>query len=66
MNFITNLPESQNTCFLGTKHIWVITDCLTKECHFVPYAEMTTSHLVWMFIQFVVQTHDLPRSIVSD
>ena len=27
---------------------------------------MTTSHLVWMFIQFVVCTHGLPRSIVSD
>ena len=66
MDFITNLPELQDTCFPGAKHIWVITDCLTKECHFVPCAEMTTSHLVWMFIQFVVQTHGLPRSIVSD
>ena len=43
-----------------------ITDCLTKEHHFVPCAEMTTSHLVRMFIQFVVCTHGLPRSIVSD
>ena len=55
IDFITNLPESQDTCFPGAKHIWVITDCLTKEHHFVPCAEITTSHLVWMFIQFVVR-----------
>ena len=66
MNFITNLPELQDTCFPGAKHIWVITDHLTKEHHLVLYAEITSSHLVWMFIQFVVHTHDLSRSIVSD
>ena len=66
MDFITDLPKSRDAYFPGAKHIWVITDCLTKECHFVPCAEMTTSHLVWMFIQFVVHTHGLPRSIVSD
>ena len=66
MNFTTHLPESQDTCFPGAKYIWVITDHLTKEHHFVLCAEMITSHLVWMFIQFVVQTHGLPRSIVSD
>ena len=66
MDFITDLPESQDTCFPGTKHIWVITDHLTKEHHFMPYAEITTSHLVWMFIQFVVWTHGLPRSTMSD
>ena len=66
MDFITDLPKSRDACFPGAKHIWVITDCLTKEHHFVPCAEMTTSHLVWMFIQFVVRTHGLPRSIVSD
>ena len=66
MDFITDLPKSRDACFPGTKHIWVITDCLIKEHHFVPCAEMTTSHLVWMFIQFVVHTHGLPRSFVSD
>ena len=50
MDFITDLPKSRDTCFPGAKHIWVITDHLTKECHFMPCAEMTTSHLVWMFI----------------
>ena len=66
MDFITDLPKSRDACFPGAKHIWVITDCLTKEHHFVLCTEMTTSHLVWMFIQFVVCTHGLPRSIVSD
>ena len=66
MDFITDLPESTDICFPGTKHIWVITDHLTKEHHFVPCAEMTTSHLFWMFIQSVVHIHGLPRSIVSD
>ena len=53
-------------CFSSTKHIWIITDHLTKEYHFIPCAKITISHLVWMFIQFVVHTHNLPRSIVSD
>ena len=66
MDFITNLPKSRDACFPGAKHIWVITDHLTKEHHFVPCAKMTTSHLVRMFIQFVVHTHGLPRSIISD
>ena len=66
MDFITDLPKSRDTCFPGAKYIWVITDCLTKEHHFVLCAKMTTSHLVQMFIQFVVCTHGLPRSIVSD
>ena len=66
IDFITDLPKSRDTCFSGAKHIWVITDCLTKEHHFVPCAEMTTLHLVQMFIQFVVCTYGLPRSIVSD
>ena len=50
MDFITDLPKSRDACFPGAKHIWVITDCLTKEHHFVLCAEITTSHLVWMFI----------------
>ena len=66
MDFITDLPKSRDACFPGAKYIWVITDCLTKEHHFVPCAEMTTSHLVQMFIQYVVCTHGLLRSIVSD
>ena len=66
MDFITDLPKSRDACFPGAKHIWVITDRLTKEHHFVPCAEMITSHLIQMFIQFVICTHGLPRSIVSD
>ena len=66
MDFITDLPKSRDACFPDAKYIWIITDHLIKEHHFVPCAEMTTSHLVWMFIQFVVYTHGLPRSIVSD
>ena len=50
MDFITDLPKSRDVCFPGAKHIWVITDSLTKEHHFVLCAEITTSHLVWMFI----------------
>ena len=50
---------SLSDCSLENNH-------LTKEHHFVLCAEITTSHLVQMFIQFVVCTHGLPRSIVSD
>ena len=66
MDFITELPVSSNACYPYSRHIWVVTDRLTKERHFVPCQDMTTFHLARMFIQFVVQTHGLFLSIVSD
>ena len=32
-----------------SRHIWVITNHLTKERHFVPCQDMTASHLARMF-----------------
>ena len=66
LDFITELPVSTNACYPCSCHIWVITDCLTKERHFVPCQDMMTSHLAQMFTQYVIQTHGLPSSIVSD
>ena len=66
MNLITELPVSTDACYSCSHHIWVITDCLTKERHFVPCQDMTASHLAQMFTQFVIQTHGLSSSIVSD
>lgn len=60
MDFIIDLPESSDACYPRSKHIWIITDRLTKERHFGPCADLSTSHLVRMFIQFVVRTHRLP------
>ena len=66
MNFITELPVSSDACYPCSRHIWVVTDRLTKERHFVPCQDMTASYLATMFIQFVIWTHGLPLSIVSD
>ena len=66
MDFITELPVFSDACYPRSQHIWVVTDRLTKERHFVPCQDMTASHLARMFIQFVLQTHGLPLSIVSD
>ena len=66
MDFITKLPVSSNTCYSRSRHIWVVTDRLTKERHFVPCQDMTASHLARMFIQFVLRTHGLLSFIVSD
>ena len=66
MDFITELPVSTNTCYPRSCHIWVIIDCLTKERHFVPCQDMTASHLARMFTQYVIWTHGLLSSIVSD
>ena len=65
MDFVTELPESKGI-FPGATSIWVITDRLTKERHLAPCHSMKTEHLVRMFIHFVVRTHGLPESIVSD
>ena len=66
IDFITKLPVSTDACYSCSHHIWVITNCLTKERHFVPCQDMTASYLARMFTQFVIQTHGLPSSIVSN
>ena len=66
MDFITELPVSTDAYYPFSCHIWVITDCLTKERYFVPCQDMTASHLARMFTQFVIQTHGLLSSTVSD
>ncbi|ERF68925.1 hypothetical protein EPUS_09503 [Endocarpon pusillum Z07020] len=65
MDFVTDLPES-NGIFPGATSIWVLTDRLTKERHLARPATAETEHLVRMFIHFVVRSHGLPESIVSD
>ena len=65
MDFVTDLPESKGI-FPGATSIWVITDRLTKERHLAPCHSMKKEHLVRMFIHFVIRTHGLPESIVSD
>ena len=66
MNFIIELPVSSDACYPRSWHIWVVTDRLTKERHFVPCQDMTASHQAKMFIQCVLRAHGLPLSIVSD
>ena len=66
INFITELPVSSDACYPRSRHIWVVTDRLTKEKHFVPCQDMTASYLARMFIQFVLRTYGLSLSIVSD
>ena len=43
-----------------------MTNQLTKKWHFVPYQDLTATHWTRMFIQFVLSTHRLPSSIVSN
>ena len=66
IDFITELPVSLDACYPHSRYIWVVTDRLTKERHFVPCQDMIASHLARMFIQFVHRTHGLPSFIVSD
>ena len=49
MDFITKLPVSMDACYSHSRIIWVITDHLTKERHFVPCQDMMASHLARMF-----------------
>ena len=66
MDFITELPVSTDACYPCSRNIWVITDRLTKERHFVPCQDMTASHLARMFTQYIIRTHGLPSSTISD
>ena len=66
INFIIELPVSSNACYPRSRHIWVVTDRLTMEKHFVPCQDVTASYLARMFIQVVLRTYGLSSSIVSD
>ena len=66
MDFTTKLPVSSDACYPHSRHVWVVTDRLIKERHFVPCQDMTASYLARMFIQFVLWTHGFPSSIVLD
>jgi hypothetical protein len=62
MDFITGLPQSENH-----NTLWVIVDWLTKMAHFVPCSDtLKLEELADSFIQHILRSHGLPRSIVSD
>ena len=50
LDFITELSVSSDDCYPHSRHIWVVTDKLTKKKHFVSCQDMTASHLARMFI----------------
>ena len=66
MDFITELLVSSDACYPHSRHIWVVTNRLTKEKDFVPCQKMTASCLARVFIQFVLRTHGFPSFIVPD
>ena len=50
VDLITKLPVFSDTCYYYSRHIWVITNRLAKEQHFVPCQDLTATHLARMFI----------------
>ena len=63
MDFITPLPASGER---GTRHLWVITDRLSKTITLEAMETMDAETCAKRFIKAHFQHHGLPRAIVSD
>ena len=63
MDFIVGLPTTN----CGHDAIWVVVDCLTKMCRFIPTKTMVkTLKLARLFVENVYKLYGLPSNIVSD
>jgi transposase InsO family protein len=61
MDFITDLPESENCTT-----IWVVVDRFTKMAHFIPLKEKTATYVARQFVTHIWKAHGLPDNILSD
>lgn len=68
MNFIINLPESEEPLTkVKYNSILIIIDRLTKYAYFLPYQKTANiDNLIYIFLQIIVGNHSLPDKIVSD
>ena len=63
MDFIVGLPTTNH----GHDAIWVVVDCLTKMCRFIPTkTTVKTPKLARLFVENVYKLYGLPSNIVSD
>ena len=63
MDFVVGLPLT------GRKHdsIWVVVDQLMKSAHFLPVrTDYSLDKLAKLYIEEIVQLHEIPVSIISD
>ena len=62
MDFVTGLPWSN-----GHNAIWVVTDRLSKQRHFVPCKDdVDAAELAELFLRHIFKLHGLPTTIISD
>ena len=63
MDFIVRLSTTNH----GHDAIWVVVDCLTKMCRFIPTkAIIKTPKLAWLFMKNFYKLYGLPNNIISD
>lgn len=62
MDFIEGLPVSN--VFNG---LIVVVDRLSKYAHFIPLVNpYTAKSIAWLFVEYVIKLHGIPRSIITD
>ena len=63
MDFVVGLPLA------GRKHdlVWVVVDRLMKSAHFLPVrTDYSLDKLAELYIEEIVQLHEIPVSIISN
>ena len=62
MDPILGLPTTN----CGHDSTWVVIDCLTKMCLFVPTkAKIKTLELAWLFVENIYQLYGLPTNMIT-
>ncbi|KAI0996911.1 hypothetical protein K3495_g11272 [Podosphaera aphanis] len=66
LDFIVDLPPSQDWNNQEYDSMLVIVDRMTKQVHIVPCNDLTARNTAYMFCRECFRLHGLPNSIVSD
>ena len=66
LDFITDLPPSEDWSGNIFNSILVVVDRMTKQVHIIPCNDLSTRNTAYLFYREIFRLHGLPDSIVSD
>ena len=66
MDFVTDLPLSEDWQENKFHSILVVVDRMTKQVHIIPCNNLSARNTAYLFYREIFRLHGLPDSIVSD
>ena len=66
LDFIVDLPPSEDWSGIKFNSILVVVDRMTKQAHTIPCNDLSSRYTAYLFYREIFRLHGLPDSIVSD